>query len=36
MVRNKWYFLKIQLILGTTPTSQDNVNILLESYGEFS
>jgi len=36
MTRNKWYFLKIQLILGTTPTSQDTVNILLESSDEFS
>lgn len=33
---NKWYFLKFQLILGTTPTSQDVVNVLLESYSEFS
>ena len=36
MARNKWYFLKIQLILGTTSSPQDIVNILFESYGEFS
>jgi len=34
MAKNKWYFVKLQVILGNSNSSLDIINILMYSIGE--